>query len=120
MEKYVASAFEVVFPAIKILAMLALPAAIIPATFNFMKLVKDRLDVSDSIAPTSKVTEPEEKVYYSERDLGYWVRMPDGTKTLVDMSELYPNDAAYHKRPSERERFGTFIYDNVQKRMVRK
>lgn len=120
MEKYVTQTIEIVLPAIKILAALALPAVILPATFSLMKVLRDRLEMGGIAARDVPERKPEEGVYYSEKDHGYWVKMPDGTTTLVDMSELYPNDAAYHKKPSELERFGTFIYDSVQKKMVRK
>lgn len=40
----------------------------------------------------SEAVAPKDETYYDARKDGYWVSSADGSKTLVTMNELYPND----------------------------
>lgn len=118
--------FEVLKPAITIMCTLLAIGMVFKLTAIIIGEFKEKSGYysGGSSEPKKKEkpapAEPKEDVYYSDKDHGYWVKLPDGSKTLVDMSELYPHDAAFQKKPSDAERFGTFIYDNTLGKMVRK
>jgi hypothetical protein len=92
---YLLSMLQILKPAI-IIAGMFIP---IPICFKLFRFFKEQLVENYYIPPSPPRLnpEPEENIIYSDRDNGYWVKMPDGSKTLVEMSEIYPNDASAYK-----------------------